>query len=239
MIKENLVHVRGRIRAAAACAGKPESDISLVAVSKYFPSKAVSTALECGVTVFGESRVQEALAKEAVVRGKAAFHLIGNLQTNKAKKAVEIFDMIQSLDRPDLARALDRHARDRGKIQDCLAEIKISNEAAKHGIRPEELEGFLRLAADWPNIRIRGLMAMAPYDEDPEKARPFFSAMKRIFNEIKELKIPGIEMDILSMGMSGDFETAIEAGATLVRIGGALFEGLPKSAMAVAEEDEA
>ena len=171
------------------------------------------------MTDFGENRVQEALAKfsDGEKGGKISgrFHLIGPLQTNKAKKAVQFFDVIQSLDRLELARELDRHARDAGKVMECLVEVKISDEPSKAGLAPETLPEFLEAVRQFPNVAIKGLMGIPPAAATGEKARPYFARLRALFEKT--------ELEILSLGMSSDFETAIEEGSTMVRLGTALF----------------
>jgi pyridoxal phosphate enzyme (YggS family) len=194
-------------------------------VTKTFPAENISECLRAGIKDIGESRIQEAEGKFKQVEGIGVVkkHLIGHLQTNKAKKAVELFDVIQSLDSERLAVEINKAALAAGKVQDCLLEIKVSEEESKFGIAPEGLRELAESAAALKNIRILGIMGMAPFFENPEQARPYFAKLRKIFDEARaELKLPGFET--LSMGMSHDFEIAVEEGSTMVRIGTAIFK---------------
>lgn len=227
---ERLNRVQERIQAAARRSGRDPQKIDLVAVTKSVSFAHVVPLLQAGVSTLGENRVQEAQTKfgdhqAQRINPHAQLHLIGQLQTNKAKKAVQLFDMVQSLDRPDLGEALNRHAKDLNKSLPCLVEVKISPEATKTGLPPEQLKDFLARSAAWTSLRIKGLMGIAPYADDSEAARPFFAKLRRLFEETK--------LDILSMGMSRDFEVAIEEGATMVRIGTALFGSRPVARQAL------
>jgi len=173
-------------------------------------------ALEAGVTIFGENRVQDALAKHKVISDRASWHLIGHLQTNKAKDAVRIFDLIHSVDSLRLAQEIDKQAGKIGKVQDILIQVNTSGEASKFGIGPEEAAGLIRDAGLLKNISIKGLMTIAPEVEDPETVRPYFTALRELRDFIDRSWQ-------LSMGMSNDFEVAVEEGATLVRVGRAVF----------------
>jgi len=224
-IKENIDSVRNRISAACVKKGFSLDSVTLVAVTKTFPADKVSECLLAGIGDIGESRIQEAENKFKQVEGIASVkkHLIGHLQTNKAKKAVELFDVIQSLDSERLAVEINKAAMLAGKVQDCLLEIKVSEEESKFGAAPEELRKLAAAAGALKNIRILGIMGMAPFFEDPEPARPYFAKLRKIFDDAKaELKLPGFET--LSMGMSNDFEVAVEEGSTMVRIGTAIFK---------------
>jgi pyridoxal phosphate enzyme (YggS family) len=214
-----LRKILDRIGKAAEQTGRRPEEITLVAVTKTVPRDKVLPLLQAGIRHVGENRVQEALGKYSELRARDSeipkFHLIGQLQTNKAKKAVAFFDMIQSLDRLDLAQDLNRHAEELGKKQSCLIEVKISPEATKSGLTPEQLEAFLAQVKSLSSLEIKGLMGIAPLTATAAEARPYFTRLRKIFEKSK--------LDILSMGMSSDFETAIEEGATMVRIGSALF----------------
>jgi PLP dependent protein len=194
-------------------------DITLVAVTKTIPFEKILPFVQAGVRHLGENRVQEALLKYQKPDGsrqvEADLHLLGQLQTNKAKKATALFDVVQSLDREELAAPLERHARELDKRLTCLVEVKISSEATKSGLPPERLDEFLDRAKAWPHLDVKGLMGIAPYAPSPEKARPYFARLRQLFEKFK--------LQILSMGMSADFEVAIEEGSTMVRIGTALF----------------
>jgi pyridoxal phosphate enzyme (YggS family) len=211
--------VLDRIDQSARRAGRRPEEITLVAVTKTIALEKVIPFLQAGIHNVGENRVQEALQKYAGWNAqnppKSKIHLIGQLQSNKAKKAVGFFDLIQSLDRLDLARDIDRHARGLGKKQACLVEIKISPEPAKSGLPPEELDAFLAQAKSLSFIDVQGLMGIAPVVSRPEETRPYFSRLRRLCEKFR--------LKVLSMGMSADFEIAIEEGSTMVRIGTALF----------------
>jgi PLP dependent protein len=224
---ERLAHVRARIDAACRRAGRDPAAVTLVAVSKTFPVAAIREAVAAGVTVFGESRIQEALPKmEALADVPGlAWHLVGHLQSNKAVKAVGTFALIHSVDTLALAERLDRLAAERGVVQDVLIEVNVAGEATKHGVAPGETEALVAAAAALSHLRVRGLMGMAPYADDPEAARPHFRRLAALLREIAQNAPGGVTMDTLSMGMSDDFEVAIEEGATLVRIGTRLFGG--------------
>jgi len=220
-IKTNLEQVRERIALAAARAGRAPSEITLVAVSKTKPPEMVREAVAAGATILGENRVQEAESKIAELRDlPAVWHLIGHLQTNKANKAVLLFDLIHSVDSPRLVEAVNRAAQSIGKRQAILLQVNIAGEEQKFGIPPGEFEHLLDYALAVPAVEVKGLMVMPPFSENPEEARPYFRALRdlaaRYTNELGN-------RPELSMGMTGDFEVAIEEGSTMVRIGTAIF----------------
>jgi pyridoxal phosphate enzyme (YggS family) len=215
----------GRIDKAAAKSGRSLSDITLVAVTKTVPPPLIREAARLGLKDFGENRVQEAADKRPALDGLAArWHMIGHLQSNKARKAAELFDAVQSLDGGRLAGLLNGAAEAADKTLPCLVEVKTSPEPAKHGLPPEELERFLEERERWPRLRIEGLMTVAPYSGDAEKARPFFARLREL-GERHRAALGGNPR--LSMGMSHDFEAAILEGATMIRIGTALFGDRP------------
>lgn len=222
-IAQNLAEVRARIEAAAARAGRDPAGVQLVAVTKNTTVEEIEAALAAGVRVIGENRVQEAREKYREIGDRAEWHLIGHLQTNKARTAVEIFQMIHSVDRLEVAVELDRRARALDRRLDALVEVNIAGEATKSGVEPEEAPALVRAAASLEGLRIRGLMCMAPLVEDQEEARPYFRRLRRLAREIEAQHISGATMEDLSMGMSNDFEVAVEEGATMVRIGTAIF----------------
>jgi PLP dependent protein len=224
---ERLAHVRARIDAACRRAGRDPAAVTLVAVSKTFPVAAIREAVAAGVTTFGESRIQEALPKISALADVPglAWHLVGHLQRNKAVKAVGPFALIHSVDTLALAERLDRLAAERGLVQEVLVEVNVAGEATKHGVAPEDAAALVGAAAALAHLRVRGLMGMAPYAADPEAARPHFRRLAALLREIAQNAPGGVTMDTLSMGMSDDFEVAIEEGATLVRIGTRLFGG--------------
>lgn len=223
-IRKNIAHVRERIAAAAARAGRKPEEITLVAVTKTMPASDVSAAVRCGVGVIGENRVQELITKLPDIEiGKAQVHLIGHLQTNKVKSVVDKVDMIQSLDSLHLATEIDRQAARVGRVIDVLVEVNIGTEESKSGVSPAELGNFLDALSPFSHIKIRGLMAVPPIASENDGNRAYFARMYKLFIDNAEKKSDNIDMKILSMGMSSDFETAIEEGSRMVRIGTAIF----------------
>ncbi len=222
-IRENVEKIKEKIEKAAQKAGRKPEDIILLAASKTQPPEKIVEAYEAGIRYFGENRVQEGIKKiEALSNLKDIhWHLIGGLQTNKAKYAVKYFELIHSLDREALADELDKRAGKIEKVQDVLIEVNVGEEETKYGVKPENLEKLFEYSMQKENLRILGLMCIPPYFEDPEKSRPYF-AMLREMKEQLEKKF-NISLPHLSMGMSHDFEVAIEEGATIVRIGTAIF----------------
>jgi PLP dependent protein len=213
-----------RIRNAEAAAGRTAGKVRLVAVSKTFPVAAVREAITAGVSDIGENYIQEAREKfEALQGSPVTWHFIGHLQTNKAKYAVRMFDLIHTVDSYRLALEINRCARNINKTQAVLIQVNVAGEASKSGVAPEEALPLIRRAAVLENIAVKGLMALPPYFNAPEKARPFFAALRQLRDRIDAALIENIAMQELSMGMTGDFEAAIAEGATLVRIGTALF----------------
>jgi hypothetical protein len=226
-IAENIAEVRKRIAGAAQRGGRAPEEIVLMAVSKTFPSQSIREAYTAGLRVFGENRVQEFARKADAICDlvDVNWHLIGHLQTNKAAKAAESFDAVDSVDSVRLADKLNMSANDANKTLSILIEINVGGEAAKSGmvIGSDELEEILQSAPRWANLRLRGLMTVPPYSEDPEGSRPYFRQLRQIRDGIANRKLPEVEMQVLSMGMSHDFEVAIEEGATCVRVGTAIF----------------
>ncbi|NQU98326.1 YggS family pyridoxal phosphate-dependent enzyme [Candidatus Woesearchaeota archaeon] len=197
-------------------------DVKLVVVTKNCSIREINQALFLDVGDIGESKVQEAKEKKPLVKGTAKWHLIGHLQTNKVKKAVELFDMIQSVDSLKLAKKIDSVCASKNKRMSVLIQVNISREAEKHGVLEEDLEFFLEELSGLKNIQVLGLMAMAPFVE-PEKTRAYFHKMKLLFQKLKKEKIPYIQMKYLSMGMTNDYKVAVEEGANMIRIGTAIF----------------
>jgi len=214
-IRANLDRVRERVARAAERAGRRASDVLLIGVSKTVEVERIRLAIEAGVAALGENRVQEAKEKVAEIGRPVPWHLIGHLQTNKARDAVELFDVIHSLDRLDLARELDKRARARARSADVFVEVNLAAEASKGGVAPDGLGELLDAVAAMPSLKMRGLMAIPPEAKDPEDSRVWFRSLAKLGERhgFKEL----------SMGMSGDFEVAIEEGATMVRVGTAIF----------------
>jgi PLP dependent protein len=223
-IQTRLTALLARIQSAAASAGRAGVGIRLVAVSKTFPSEAIRQAIAAGVSDIGENYIQEARDKFEALQGTAVkWHFIGRLQTNKAKQAVRMFDLIHTLDSYKLALELDRWARRLHKIQSVLIQVNVAGEATKAGVSHEEALPLVRQTAALENIAVKGLMTMPPYFNAPERVRPFFAALRLLRDRIRQAQIANIGMEELSMGMTGDFEAAVAEGATLVRIGTAVF----------------
>lgn len=224
-LTDNLARVRERVRRAAERAGRSPEEVTIVAVTKGVDAPTVQAALELGVADIGENRVQEARAKfpELVFPPGARRHMIGHLQSNKVRHALQLFDLIHSLDRPSLGEALSRRATALGVEVPVLVQVNVAGEATKHGVAPERVLDFVREMAKLPGLRIEGLMTMAPFAEDPETVRPVFRRLRELRDQVAEADIQGVHMHCLSMGMTNDFEVAVEEGSTMVRIGTALF----------------
>ncbi len=222
-ISANLQHIRAEITAAAVKAGRDPDGIRLVAVSKTVPTAAVREAVRAGQLIFGENYVQELTAKAAEVTEPVEWHFIGHLQSNKVRQIAGIVTMIHSVDRLSLAEEIDRQWGKLGKICPVLIQVNVSGEATKSGTTATEAVELGRSIARLSNLRVRGLMTMPPFFDDPEGARPHFRELRELAVVIADEKIPGVTMNELSMGMSGDFKVAVEEGATLVRIGSAIF----------------
>ena len=212
-IAENLIRLHKEI----------PSDVRIIAVSKTMPVSAIQEAYDNGQRDFGENKVQEMADKQRQLPGDIAWHMIGHLQTNKAKSAIDLFSLIHSVDRMSLAEELNREAAKKNKILPVLIQVNISGEETKSGIDPAGTRQLLQEVALLPSLSVQGLMTMPPWFENPEEARPYFIALRKLRDELAGEKIPNVSLKELSMGMSGDFETAIEEGATLVRIGTAIF----------------
>lgn len=217
-LKENLEKVRERIKSAARRAGREPAEIKLIAVSKTHPAEVLREALRAGAEIFGENKIQEAEGKIAEIgREKAEWHLIGHLQSNKARKAVKLFDLVHTLDSVELAERLERICEEENRAEMAvLIQVDLAGEATKNGISEKDLPKLIETFARFEHLKCKGLMTIPPYFEDVEKVRPYFRRLR----EMRDALLPGGE---LSMGMSHDFETAIEEGATLVRVGTAIF----------------
>ena len=225
---ENLNLIQQRIAAACARSGRDVNDVMLLAVSKTHPPETIRAAVECGQLHFGENKIQEAKAKIPLCPGKARWQFIGHLQSNKVRDAVELFEMIQGVDSLNIAREISKRAAQAGKTMPILLEVNVAGEASKSGCAPEKLLADLEAINRLPRIEIHGLMAVPPWSSEPEKSRPHFQRLRGLKARCEQ--ILGAPLPHLSMGMSGDFEVAIEEGATLVRIGTALFGPRRKSA---------
>jgi len=223
-IKENLFELQKKIQQAANLCQRDYKEIKLVAVTKTFHADIVRKALNCGVKCLGENYIQEAREKiENLSDLQASWHFIGHLQKNKAKYAVKLFDLIHSVDSFKLAQTLDKEAQKINKIQDILIQINIGNEKTKSGICKNDIFDLIFNISKLSNIKINGLMIVPPYYNNPEKVRPFFQELNSLKQEIVKKDFPNVLMNELSMGMTGDFECAIQEGATLIRIGTAIF----------------
>ncbi len=229
MLKANLEKVLNRIRTVADNCGRKPGSVRLVTVTKTVPVEKIIGAIEAGADMFGENYVQE--AREKIMDLSAypvSWHFIGHLQRNKAKYAVDLFDLIHSVDSIKLAREIDKQAGKLGKVQEILIQVNVSEEIQKSGVEPEKTPDMIKVVAGFENVLLRGLMTMPPFFNDPEKVRPFFRKLRNLRDQIqKDLLVQKgtehLQLSELSMGMTGDFEAAIEEGATLVRIGTAIF----------------
>lgn len=224
-IARNLADIRERIDAAARRAGRDPASVTLLPVSKTFGEDAIREAIAAGYRRFGENKVQEIRDKQTVMAdANVRWVVIGHLQTNKAKDVARLATEVQSLDRLDLALALEKRLQIEGRTLDVLVQVKTATEPSKFGCEPAEVAGLLRdIVQQAPSLKVKGLMTMATNTDDPAAVRACFRALRELRNQLREQAIPGIELDRLSMGMSGDFEIAIEEGSTEVRVGSAIF----------------
>lgn len=230
MIKENIRSLRERIADACVKVKRDPAAVTVVAISKGRMPELIKEVFDADITDIGENRVQEALLKynALTIHGPRPttikWHMVGHLQTNKAKDAVKIFDLIQSVDSLRLAVEIDKEAAKLDKVQEILLEVKTSSEATKFGIRPEEAEGVIREIIQYKNIRLRGLMTIAPIVSHPEDARPYFRKLRESLEALNSRPTIHDPLRVLSMGMTDDFQVAIEEGATMVRLGRAIFD---------------
>jgi pyridoxal phosphate enzyme (YggS family) len=226
-IADNIARVRERLERAARKSGRNPEEIALMAVTKTFPPEPIHEAYRAGLRLFGENRVQEYAGKAEALRElrDAEWHLIGHLQTNKATKAAELFAAIDSVDSLRLAEKLNAAAEKLNQRLAVLIEINLGGEAAKSGLAADsaDLDMILAAAPNWRHLQINGLMTVPPFTEDPEGARPYFRQLRMLRDKIAGRSLPGVSMDVLSMGMSHDFEVAIAEGSTCVRVGSAIF----------------
>ena len=231
-ISENIAELQAKLEQSAKRAGRNPSEIALMAVTKTHPPERIREAYAAGLRLFGENRVQEFSAKAGALRDLpgAEWHMIGHLQSNKAAKAAELFSAVDSVDSLKLAEKLNAAAHALDKTLKVLIEVNVGGEAAKSGVAPDspELDNLLRAASRLEALTIRGLMTVPPHTEDPQGARPYFRQLRALRDQIAARKLPAISMDVLSMGMSHDFEVAIEEGSTCIRIGTAIFGQRPK-----------
>ncbi|MHB8985879.1 MAG: YggS family pyridoxal phosphate-dependent enzyme [Eubacteriales bacterium] len=221
-IRENLQEVREKVAGAARRAGRDPGDIELVAVSKSVSIEKITEAYALGAKNFGENKAQEFLRKHSHLPADTRWHFIGHLQTNKVRKIIEKVHLIHSLDRVALAEEISRAAEENNLRAPVLIQVNIGGQGDRYGILPDQVSSFAAGAARLPGLEIKGLMAMAPWCEDPEAARPYFRKMASLFKQVKE-NVPGVSMEYFSMGMTGDYQVAVEEGANIIRVGTAIF----------------
>ncbi len=222
-IRENLARIQDRIAAAAARAGRDPASIGLVAVSKTKPVSLIVEAIDAGITDIGENRVQEAQGKYPQIDHPVKWHLVGHLQRNKVKQALQIFDLIHSVDSPRLLAEIDRRSAGLNRATEVLIQVNTSGEPSKYGLEPDQVLNFIESAPPYTHVRIKGLMTIGAFLPDPEAVRPMFVLLRQLREKIIAQQFPNVEMDNLSMGMTNDFEVAIEEGANLIRVGTAIF----------------
>ncbi|MCI8628165.1 MAG: YggS family pyridoxal phosphate-dependent enzyme [Firmicutes bacterium] len=222
-IQQNIIDIEQRITAAAQKSGRKREDILLLAVSKTIDVPRIKQAVDCGLKELGENRVQEILEKYDTMGKDVCWHLIGHLQTNKVKYIINKVKMIHSVESIKLAEEIDKRAKQSNVIMDILVEVNIADEQSKFGVTPKETLSFIKNIAFLDNIRIKGLMTVAPFVDNPEENRDCFRRMRQLLVDINAEKIDNVNMNVLSMGMSNDFEVAIEEGATIVRVGTNIF----------------
>jgi pyridoxal phosphate enzyme (YggS family) len=222
-IEENVKSVWSRIDKAAQASGRGGEKIELVAVSKTVEPERINEAIRCGIDTIGENRIQEAEGKFRQITEPVKKHLVGHLQTNKVKKAMELFDFIQSVDSERIASEISRRALDKGKVMEVLVEVNTSAEETKFGIEPDQALPLIETISRLEGIKIKGLMTIGLFSDNPEDTRPCFKRLKTFFEEVKSANVPGVEMKYLSMGMTSDFEVAIEEGSNMVRVGTGIF----------------
>ena len=223
MIRENLIDIEAKITAACARSGRKRSEVTLIAVSKTQPVSMIEAALETGIIDFGENKVQELVDKESELPDYIKWHMIGHLQRNKVKYIVDKVSLIHSVDSLALAREIDKESDKKNIVSNILIQVNIAGEATKYGIAMNEVCQLVTNIAALRNLKINGLMAIPPFVHDPEENRGYFRQLMKLFIDIKTKNIDNVNMSILSMGMSGDFEVAIEEGATMVRVGTSIF----------------
>ena len=223
MLRENLQEVEQRIADACRRAGRKREEVTLIAVSKTKPAEMLKEAYDLGVRVFGENKVQELTEKYDLLPDDIRWHMIGHLQTNKVKYLIGKTELIHSVDSLKLAKVIEKESGKKECITDILVEVNVAEEESKFGLKMEEVIPFIENAAQFPHINVRGLMTIAPFVENPEKNRTIFADLHKLYVDIKEKNIDNGTVNILSMGMTNDFEVAIEEGATMVRIGTGIF----------------
>ena len=222
-LQENLQQVEANICKACENAGRKRSDVTLIAVSKTKPIEMLQTVYDLGPRDFGENKVQEMCEKMEVLPKDIRWHMIGHLQRNKVKYIVDKVALIHSVDSVRLAETIDKEAEKHGVIANILIEVNVAKEESKFGLMPEEVPEFVEKIAGFPHIRVKGLMTIAPFVENPEENRPIFAHLRKLSVDIAKKNIDNITMSILSMGMTNDYQVAIEEGATMVRVGTGIF----------------
>ncbi len=223
MILDNLKEVEERIQKACLLSGRKREDVLLIAVSKTKPVEMIEEVMSAGIVDFGENKPQELKEKYDVLPKNLKFHMIGHLQRNKIKYIIDRAVMIHSIDSYRLAEAVNEEAKKAGRIMPVLIEVNIAGEESKFGLKPEETEDFIRQISGFSNIRVEGLMTIAPFVENAEENRKFFIKLRNLYVDIKSKNIDNVNMNHLSMGMTGDYEIAIQEGATMVRVGTGIF----------------
>lgn len=223
MVKENLIEVQSKIEAACRRSGRDPREVTLIAVSKTKPVSMIREAIDAGKREFGENKAQEMKEKYETLPGDLTWHFIGHLQTNKVKYVVGRAALIHSVDSLHLAEAIDRESAKKMVVSEVLVEVNVAQETSKFGIRPEDTEALLRQMSGLSHIHVCGLMTIAPFVEDPEQNRGIFCQLKKLSVDIAGKNIDNIDMSVLSMGMTGDYEVAVEEGATHVRVGTGIF----------------
>ena len=222
-IAENIAEIRKNMEEARKKSPNPEQPVTLVAVTKTRTPEQLNEVLAAGQNILGENRVQELMDKYDDVNPGADWHIIGHLQSNKVKYIADKVVLVHSLESESLAKELNRRMLEIGHPMDCLVQVNIADEESKFGLAKEEVVPFLEMVSNMPGIHVKGLMNIAPFFEDTEQVRPIFREMYQLFQELKEKQIPGIDMEILSMGMSHDYQVAIEEGANMIRVGRSMF----------------
>lgn len=221
-VLENWQHIQQQIKQACEKSGRNTEEVQVIAVTKYVDLTRIEEAFQAGIEHIGESKVQQAVPKWEALKGQGTWHFIGHLQSNKAKDVVGKFSYIHSLDRLSLAKEIEKKAKDQGLVVPCFVQVNVSGELTKQGVSYAEAESFIEQLANYPHIRVVGLMTMAPYTEDAEETRPVFRKLKQLKQDLIQKKWPHAPLTELSMGMSNDFHVAIEEGATFVRLGTSL-----------------
>ena len=222
-IAENIAEIRKNVEEARKKSPNPEQPVTIVAVTKTRTPEQLNEVLAAGQTILGENRVQELMDKYDAVNPGAVWHIIGHLQSNKVKYIADKVVLVHSLESESLAKELNQRMQALGHPMDCLVQVNIADEESKFGLAKEEVVPFLEMVSKMPGLHVRGLMNIAPFFEDTEQVRPIFREMYQLFQELKEKQIPGIDMEILSMGMSHDYQVAVEEGANMIRVGRSMF----------------